>query len=302
MGARAPAEAGPKGDPGLRPSASLNERLGRAPEERLIIVNCDDIGSSHAANLASLEAMERGIATSATLMVPCPWALEAVELFKGRDVGVHLTLTAEYPTYRWRSITGARSLHDDQGFLPRTAQEVWARAELADVRRECRAQVEQALAWGVDVTHLDSHMGTLQVDPRFYELYLEVAHEFRLPVRMAGSGADRQLGFATRAPADALDLLYPDEFFFQWGRPTAELMRTKLPGLAPGVTEFIVHPALDGPELRGYDRSEAQIRIDDHACAVDAGMARLIGGEGLTRISFRPLREAMRAGSGAKAA
>jgi hypothetical protein len=286
----------------LRPSASLNERLGRAPDERLIIVNCDDIGSSHAANVASLEAMQRGIATSATLMVPCPWALEAVEMFRDRDVGVHLTLTAEYPTYRWRSITGARSLHDDQGYLPRTAQEVWARADLADVRQECRAQIEQAIAWGVDVTHLDCHMGTLQIEPRFYEIYLELGHEFRLPVRMAGAGADRHLGFATRGPADALGLLYPDEFFFQWGRSTAELMLAKLPSLAPGVTEFIVHPALDGPELRGYDLTEAQIRIEDHACAVDPDIARLVRDESLTPISFRPLREAMRGRSPVRAA
>jgi chitin disaccharide deacetylase len=275
---------------------ALSERLGRAPDERLMIVNCDDIGSSHAANLASLQAMERGIATSATLMVPCPWALEAVELFRGKDVGVHLTLTAEYPAYRWRSLTGARSLHDDQGYLPRTAKEVWALADLADVRRECRAQIEQALAWGVDFTHLDCHMGTLQIEPRFYEIYLELGGEFRLPVRMAGSGAERQLGFAIRAPADALGLLYPDEFFFQWGRPTAELMRAKLPSLAPGVTEFIVHPVFDGPELRGYDLTEAQIRIDDHACAMNPDIAQLIRDEGIEFISFRPLRDAMRAG------
>jgi chitin disaccharide deacetylase len=266
---------------------TVNERLGRASGERMVIVNCDDIGSSHGANLASLEAMECGIATSATLMVPCPWALEAVELFRGKDVGVHLTLTAEYPVYRWRSLTGASSLHDDQGFLPRTAKEVWARADLSDVRRECRAQIEQALAWGVDVTHLDCHMGALQIEPRFYEVYLELGCEFRLPLRMAGSGAERVLGFPVRAPADALGLLYPDEFFFDWGRSTAELMRTKLPELRPGVT---------GPELRSYDLTEAQIRIDDYACAVDPTIAQLFRDEGLELVSFRPLREAMRAG------
>jgi predicted glycoside hydrolase/deacetylase ChbG (UPF0249 family) len=275
---------------------AVNERLGRAPGERMVIVNCDDIGSSHAANLASLEAMERGIATSATLMVPCPWALEAVELFRGKDVGVHLTLTAEYPGYRWRSLTGARSLHDDQGFLPRTAKEVWTRAELSDVRRECRVQIEQALAWGVDVTHIDAHMGVLQVEPRYYEIYLDLAHEFRLPLRMAGSRAERALGFPIRAPADALGVLYPDEFFFDWGRSTAELMRTKLPALRPGVTEFIVHPVLDGAELRGYDLTEAQIRIDDHACALDPDIAQLLREERIEFVSFRPLREAMRAG------
>lgn len=279
----------------MRREPTLNERLSPPADRRMVIVNCDDIGSSHSANLASLEAMERGIATSATLMVPCPWALEAVELFRGRDVGVHLTLTAEYPAYRWRSLTGARSLHDEQGFLPRTASEVWARADLADVRRECRAQIEQALAWGVDVTHIDSHMGVLQTEPRYYEIYLELAHEFRLPLRMAGSGAERRLGFPIRAPADALGLLYPDEFFFDWGRSTAELMRKKLPALRPGVTEFIVHPVLDGLELRGYDRTEAQIRLDDHACAVDPAIAELFQEEKVERISFRALREAQRA-------
>ncbi|HTX50229.1 MAG TPA: ChbG/HpnK family deacetylase, partial [Caulobacteraceae bacterium] len=115
---------------------SLVERLGYAPDARLVIVNCDDIGSSHAANLASLEAIEEGVATSATLMVPCPWALEAARMFRGKDVGVHLTLTAEYPGYRWRSLTGAASLHDAEGFLPRTSAEVWARADVADVARE----------------------------------------------------------------------------------------------------------------------------------------------------------------------
>ncbi|HEY2051032.1 MAG TPA: ChbG/HpnK family deacetylase [Caulobacteraceae bacterium] len=273
---------------------TLNERLGRPADRRMVIVNCDDIGSSHSANLASLEAMERGVAKSATLMVPCPWALEAVELFQGKDVGVHLTLTAEYPAYRWRSLTGASSLHDDQGFLPRTAKEVWARADLSDVRRECRAQIEQALAWGVDVTHLDCHMGVLQIERRFYEVYLEMAHEFRLPLRMAGARAERVLGFDPRAPADALGLLYPDAFFFDWGRSTAELMRTKVPALGPGVTEFIVHPVLDGSELRGYDLTEAQIRIDDHACAIDPAIAELIQAEDIELISFRPLRDAQR--------
>src|SRR5580658_6967697 len=139
---------------------SLVERLGYPADARLVILNCDDIGSSHSANVASLEAMEKGVASSATLMVPCPWAKEAAVMFKGEDVGVHLTLTAEYPHYRWRSLTGAASLHDADGAQPRTTAEVWAKADLGDVRRELRAQIDQALAWGVDVTHVDSHMGT----------------------------------------------------------------------------------------------------------------------------------------------
>ncbi|THD76234.1 MAG: ChbG/HpnK family deacetylase [Phenylobacterium sp.] len=273
---------------------SLVERLGYAPADRLIIVNCDDLGSSHTANLASLEAFELGIATSGTLMVPCPWAREAVELFQGHDVGVHLTLTAEYPTYRWRALTGAASLHDDQGFLPRSVEEVRARADPADVRRECRAQIEQALAWGVDVTHLDAHMGTVQLDPRFFEIYVELAADFRLPLRMVGPRAATALGFDSRAIAAAAGLVFPDALYAQWGRPTDQQMRAEFPKLTPGVAEFLLHPVHDGPELRGYDLTEAEIRLTDQRCSVDPAIAALIAAERLITISFRPLRELQR--------
>jgi len=274
---------------------TLAQRLGYGPADRLVILNCDDLGSSHAANVASLAAMERGVATSGTLMVPCPWAYEAVEMFRGRDVGVHLTLTAEYPTYRWRSLTGAASLHDDDGYLPRTVREARKRADPADVRRECRAQIEQALAWGVDVTHLDSHMGTVQVDARFFEIYADLAAEFRLPLRMVGPAVDGQLGFGSRPAAAQRGLVFTDQLFAEWGRPTAEQMRTEFPKLAPGVAEFLLHPVEDGPELRGYDLTEAEIRVNDYACALDPDIAGLIASENLTPISFRPLRELQRA-------
>jgi hypothetical protein len=276
-------------------ATSLVERLGYAPDARLVILNCDDLGSSHAANLAALEAVEQGLATSATLMVPCPWALEAVRLFAGKDVGVHLTLTAEYPNYRWRSLTGAASLHDAEGFLPLTAAEVWAKARLEDVAAECRAQIDQALSWGVDVTHLDSHMGVNQSEPRCYALYLELASEYRLPLRMAGKHAERALGFPVRAPAEARGIVHPDSFHFRWKSPTAELLKERVPAMAPGVTEFLIHPVLDGPELRGYDRDAAQVRVDDHACALDPEIAALFEAERIERISFRPLRDLQRA-------
>src|SRR6185437_1961003 len=140
------------------PSRALVEQLGYASDSSILIIKCDDLGSSGPANDAIERAMRDGIATSATLMVPAPSAREAARRCRDLDVGVHLTLTSEYPTYRWRSLTGAPSLHDTEGYLPRTTSEVWAHAELTDVERECEAQIERALEWGVDVTHLDSHM------------------------------------------------------------------------------------------------------------------------------------------------
>ena len=277
-------------------SQTLAERLGYGPDARLVIINCDDIGSSHSANLASLEAMEKGVATSTTLMVPCPWAKEAVELFKGKDVGVHVTLTAEYPTYRWRSLTGAASLHDADGCMPATIEAVWAKADLEDVARECRAQIDQALAWGVDVTHLDSHMGTLQLEPRYFDLYLQLGEAYRLPLRMAGQRAEGRMGFPVRAAAASRGIVHTAEFVFRWKDSTAELMARRVPQMAPGVTEFLLHPVLDGPELRAYDFDAAQVRVDDHAGAIRPETAALLAAEGVERISFRPLRDLQRAG------
>src|SRR5438552_4611590 len=109
-----------KGHRTMANDTSLAERLGYRADDRLLIINCDDLGVSHAANVATFDAMANGVATSATLMVPCPWAREAAEMFAGLAIGVHLTLTSEYPNYRWGSLTGRASLHDDDGYFART--------------------------------------------------------------------------------------------------------------------------------------------------------------------------------------
>ena len=101
---------------------NLAERMGYGSESRLLIVNCDDLGSSHSANIATFRSMVYGIATSATLMVPCPWAREAARMFKGLSIGVHLTLTSEYRGYRWRGLTDGGSLRDGDGFFPATTE------------------------------------------------------------------------------------------------------------------------------------------------------------------------------------
>jgi predicted glycoside hydrolase/deacetylase ChbG (UPF0249 family) len=275
---------------------SLAERLGYRRDQRVVIVNCDDLGSSHAANTAIYRAMDRGIATSATLMVPCPWAREAARMFAGRDLGVHLTLTCEYPGYRWRSLTAAASLHDDDGFMPATIAEVWARANLDEARAECRAQIEQALAWGVDVTHLDSHMGTVQLDGRFFDIYLDLAEEYRLPLRMSGRGADAQLGFEGRRRAAERGVLYTDYFLNIWPNDTREVFFERIPSLFTGVTEVFAHPVDDGPELRGYDPDHPDIRANDAICFSDPAVLQLMDNASVTRISYRPLRDLQRSG------
>jgi predicted glycoside hydrolase/deacetylase ChbG (UPF0249 family) len=274
---------------------SLVERLGHGPDAKLLIVNCDDLGSSASANRATAAAQAAGVATSATLMVPCPWALDGLRTFNG-GIGVHLTLTCEYPGYRWRSLTGACSLHDDQGYMPTTAPAVWAKADLDEVRAECRAQIDQALAWGVDVTHLDAHMGAMQVDRRYFEIFVDLATAYDLPLRMWAARAEAELGFPGRDIAAGRGLVFPDHMTSTWGKPAKPTFADILAHLRPGVTEVYVHPVEDGPELRGYDPDHPQIRVDDFALMTDPELPGMIAAAGATLISFAPLRELQRAG------
>ncbi|MSZ30104.1 MAG: ChbG/HpnK family deacetylase, partial [Actinobacteria bacterium] len=97
---------------------TLAERLGYSEDARLLIINCDDLGSTRAANVAIYESLREGLATSATLMVPCPWARDAAAEYRGEDVGVHLTLNSEWENYRWGPITRSPSLLDGDGGFP----------------------------------------------------------------------------------------------------------------------------------------------------------------------------------------
>jgi len=172
---------------------TLAERLGFDPTDRVAIVHADDIGMCHAANEGAFEALANGPATCGSIMVPCPWFREAADHARAHpelDLGVHLTLNCEWDHYRWGPLAGRSavpSLLDDQGFLPRTTLEVAQRARPEEVAIELRAQVERALEAGVDVTHLDSHMGTCFF-PQFVEVYGGLAREFKnlRPVAVEG--------------------------------------------------------------------------------------------------------------------
>ena len=272
---------------------ALAERLGYAPDAKLVIVNCDDLGSTRSANVAVYEGLRSGVATSATLMVPCPWARDAASMYRGEDVGVHLTLNSEWETYRWGPTTHSPSLLDGDGGFPRTVQDTWEHGDLEEVRKECRAQIERAIFWGFDVSHLDSHMGTLQLRADFFDVYLEMAVEFGLPLRMAPASAQRPIGFPYRTLAEDAGVLFPDHFVYTsvGSRRTIE---KALFDLRPGVTEVYVHPAVDTDELRSSHPDWAQ-RVEDHAFITsDPSLRTLLSRAGATLIGYRELRDLQR--------
>ena len=273
---------------------ALAEELGYGADAKLLIVNCDDLGSSHAANVGVYEALRNGIGTSATLMVPCPWAREAASRYRGEDVGVHLTLNAEYDLYRWGPITHAPSLLDGDGGFPRTVEDVWDHADLDEVRRELRAQVERAIYWGFDVSHLDSHMGTLQLRPEFFDIYLELAVDFGLPLRLSGGSTEQAIGFPFRRLAAEEGVVFPDHFIRVRGPGSRNDLERLLDDLRPGVTEVYVHPAVDSPELRAL-APDWSARVDDHHLVTgDRTFRSMLERVGAQLIGFRPLRDLMR--------
>ena len=275
---------------------TLAERLGHDPDDRLLIVNCDDLGMCHSANEGVYDALRGGLGTSASLMVPCPWAREAAARYRGEDVGVHLTLTAEWELYRWGPITQSPSLLGGDGGFPRTVEDAWDHADLDEVRRELRAQVERAILWGFDVTHLDSHMGTLQLRPEFFDVYLDLAVEFALPLRLSGWSTQELVGFPFRDLADDEGVIAPDHLIVYSGVGARRPFEKALQDLRPGVTEIFVHPGTDHAELRSLAPDWAN-RVDDHHLLTrDTQLGAMVERSGVRLIGWRELRDLQRAG------
>ncbi len=276
-------------------SQPLVERLGYAPDAKLLIISCEDVGSSRAANVGTYEAFRKGVATSASLMVPCPWARDAAAEYGGEDIGVHLTLNAEWDTVRWGPLTQAPSLLDGDGGFPRTVEDIWDHADLDEVRRECRAQIERAILWGFDVSHIDSHQGTLVRRAEFFDVYVELAVEFALPVRIMGPEHERRLGFPHRALAAAEGLVFPDEVVICPMDGARDRVEEALSELRPGVTEFSLHPAVDTEELRALDPDWKGRVLDHEILSGDPWLPDLVEKADATLIGFRELRDLQRA-------
>jgi len=277
---------------------TLAERLGYSSGDRLVILSCDDLGSCHAANVGVFEAIRAGVATCASLMVPAPWAGHAARMaLPTDDIGVHLTLNAEHSSYRWGPITHAPSLQSGEGGFPRTLADLWEHADHAEVLRELRAQIERAIAWGIDVTHLAPHLTAITLRPEFFDVYLELAVEFALPIRLPSTVSADQAGFPFRRLAEEEDVVFPDHFDHDWRAGSADRVYAAIDTLEPGVTEIHVQPAIDSPEVRALGDS-TQGWIDDLALVTSDTLRERIDASGATLIGYRSLRDAMRTTAG----
>ena len=274
---------------------SLASRLGHTDDARLVIISCDDLGSCHGATEGVYQAIRDGVATCASIMVPAPWARYAADQYKGEDIGVHLTLNAEHPLYRWGPLTHAPSLLSGEGGFPRSVDDLWEHADSTEVLRECRAQIERALAWGIDVSHLAPHLTSITLRPEFFDVYLELAVEFKLPIRLPSTISADAAGFPFRQLAADEGIVFPDHFDHDWRTGSRERVLAALSSLQPGVTEIHVQPSIDTAEVRAL--GEVAVGwIDDLALATSDELRNAVTASGAVLIGYRELRDAMRVG------
>lgn len=276
----------------------LAERLGFGPTDRVVIVSADGLGVSHATTVGCYDALRVGSATSASLVMPGPWSRFAASQYRGEDVGVDLTLNAEHELLRWGPITQAPSLLDGDGGFPRTLLDVWDHADVDEVRRECRAQIERAVLWGFDVTHLTSHLATMQLRPELFDVYLDMALEFGLPMRLADASDQLAVGFPFRELAEEENVIAPDRVVGVLGgrigeSPGASLAEA-LAGVGEGVTEIVLYPAADDAELRSYDQQADSSVRDARELADATAVAAAVARAGVQLVGWRALRAIMR--------
>jgi predicted glycoside hydrolase/deacetylase ChbG (UPF0249 family) len=289
--------ASPQQNPAAAPPVkTVAERLGYPANSRLLILHADDFGMLHSVNKATIEALDHKWVTSASILVPCPWFPEVARYARQHpewDLGIHLALTSEWTPVRWRPLafgSSGSSLTDKDGYLPSLTALVAPQAQLPDIEREMHAQIDAALAAGINITHLDSHMfAVASVSPA---TYVKLGRAYGLPVLMdhqqfpladdpAAVLLDRILTLQAAVPVD------------QWRKTYEDLLRP----LAPGTYELIVHLAYADDEMSAatYDHPDwgAQWRQNEFDTMKSPDFQKFLKDQGFILVSWRDLAKAL---------
>lgn len=289
--------------PATRPTdntITIAQHLGYPPNSRLLIIHADDFGMMHTVDIATEEAFDNHWITSASILVPCPWFPEVAQWAKSHpdaDLGIHLALNADWTSYRWSPVSPQpkdSSLLDPDGYLPLTTPYVVAHAKSAEVQTEVHAQVDKALAAGIHISHLDTHMGTIVSSPDLINVYLAASKSYKLPALLA---RDSRLHSLPWFPPDAIVLdgvlgLGPGVSKAQWLDAYEKILQS----LPPGTYQLIVHLAYNDAEIQGatFDHPDwgAEWRQSDLDLVKSPEFQKFLKDQGFILVSWKDISKA----------
>lgn len=300
------------------------EKLGYPKGTKLLILHVDDVGMSFDSNEGAINAITKGVASSLSIMMPCPWVPAFVQYMKahpGLDAGLHLTLTAEWKGYRWGPLSGKNTtpgLVDKEGALWPSVADVVQHATGDEVEKEIKAQLERARLMGFEPTHFDTHMGTLLATPEFAMRYVKLGIENKIPVMVPAGHATlikaqmnapdgqiqqmRMIGkMLWNAGLPVLDDLHNDSY----GWPISTEMKTDdrklqayktkkyiegVRSLKPGLTMMIMHCTATS-EVFPHISDSGPVRRGDMLAMMDPALKKAIQDEKIIITTWREMME-----------
>ncbi len=290
-------------------------RLGFSPDDRVVIFHADDLGMCHAANTAFADIAEAAPVACGSVMMPCPWVNETIRWAHAHpkaDVGIHLTLTSEWPLYRWRPLSTCdpqSGLLDHEGYFWPDVESLHAHMQPEAAIAEMRAQVERALAAGLDVTHIDTHMGGI-VHPALLPAYVELGLTYRVPVMLPRIRREQveRYGLSpdvVEAISELVEALERDgrlpvldhltDLYDVPGDSRKERYKFLVKELPPGLTHLIYHAARPGDEVRAIaPEDDWSGRVADWEVFSDPEFWSWLAENGVHVIGYRTLRDLLR--------
>lgn len=287
--------------------ASVQVAAAETTGKRCVIIHADDAGMSHSVNMATIQGMEQGIVSSASIMVPCPWFKEIAAYAKAhpeRDFGIHLTLNCEWHDYRWGPVApreSVPSLVDPEGYMWGGVGDIVRTAKASEVETELRAQVKRAIEFGVPVTHLDTHMGAVVSRPDLVEVYVRLGIEFGVPVFfMRNFDETSTLPKDVRARAEGLVKLLDEhklpvldtmtQYYSGESYDTKKKMYLKaIEDTKPGVRYLIIHCGYNNEELQAITTSSV-IRDNDRRVFTDPAVIDAVKKSGVEIVTWKQVR------------
>lgn len=283
--------------------SNIAERLGYKKDSKLLIIHADDLGVAHSENSASLYALENSPVNSASIMVPCPWFPEIASYArknKDMDFGLHLTLNSEWENYKWGPVSAresVQSLVNHKGYFFSSVDSLIASAKVDQIEIELRSQIKKALSEGINVTHLDTHMGSAASTPEIGAVYIRLGNEFKVPVLLDKRVFSEPMKLVkdlineNTVVVDEIHMAYPNSI----KEGMASYYEKLLQNLSPGLNCLLIHTAYDDEEMRAitinHPEYGAAWRQEDFNFFTSEKCAEILKEQGIILVSWKELRD-----------